>query len=89
MSWIEENDTVPFDDHDAFALDSHVEVNEKTPSASIIRLSTKNLISLAKRRKHVCADATYKLIWHVISLIIYINVLALTSYNKFLLFALN
>ena len=47
VSWIEENDTVPFDDHDAFALDRHVEVNEKTPSASIIRLSTKNLISLA------------------------------------------
>ena len=26
-------------------------------------LSTKRLIGLVKKRKHICADATYKLIW--------------------------
>jgi hypothetical protein len=42
-----------------------LQVNDDIPELSIIRIaiSTKNMIGLAKKRKHICADATYKLIW--------------------------
>ena len=63
--WVADHRSVPDDNNEPFVIDDFIQFNAIIPASSIIRLalSTKNLISLAKKRKHVCADATYKLIW--------------------------
>lgn len=66
VSWVEVNSIVPDNEHEPFVIDSFIHYNEKYPSASIIRISfsTRILLKIAMKTKHVCADATYKLIWH-------------------------
>jgi hypothetical protein len=56
---------VPQDNNEPFVISDLINVNDDIPESSIIRIaiSTKNMIGLAKKRKHICADATYKLIW--------------------------
>ena len=63
QTWLSE---VPDDEDEPFVIDDVIQVNDIVPKSSILRISisTKRLISLTQRRKHLCADATYKLIWH-------------------------
>ena len=65
-NWIQENNQIPDDDHQPFVIDSFIRVNEMIQSTSIARvaISTKYLLSLVQKRKHICADTTYKLNWH-------------------------
>ena len=65
-SWIEANSIVPDNDHEPFVIDSLIHYNEKYPSLSTIRVSfsTKILLKICMKTKHICTDATYKLIWH-------------------------
>lgn len=63
--WANEHRKVPDDNNEPFVISDFIQVNDDIPELSIIRIaiSTKNMIGLAKKRKHICADATYKLIW--------------------------
>jgi hypothetical protein len=63
--WASEHREVPQDNNEPFVISDLINVNDDIPESSIIRIaiSTKNMIGLAKKRKHICADATYKLIW--------------------------
>jgi hypothetical protein len=60
---------VPSDPNEPFVIDDMILVNDLVPSESIIRVSysTLNLIGLTKRRDHICADTTWKLIWEGIN----------------------
>ena len=64
--WVSKNETVPDFEHEPFVIAHDIQVNDKAPQTSQIRLSisTKYLLSLAMKTKHICADSTYKLIWH-------------------------
>ena len=61
--WASEHREVPQDNNEPFVISDLINVNDDIPESSIIRIaiSTKNMIGLAKKRKHICADATYKL----------------------------
>lgn len=63
--YVSEHRDVPEDEHEPFVIDAFIDVNDKMPKASLIRIaiSTKYLLKLAMKRNHVCTDATYKLIW--------------------------
>jgi hypothetical protein len=63
--WTMEHREIPDDWNEPFVIDSFIQVNDVVPTSSTIRItiSTKNLIGLARNRKHICADGTYKLIW--------------------------
>ena len=65
VEWVKCHKAIPDDEHEPFIIDDFIQVNDKVPKASIIRISisTKYLIGLCRKRKHICADATYKLIW--------------------------
>ncbi|CAF1030510.1 unnamed protein product [Brachionus calyciflorus] len=58
--WVENNLTIPDNEHETFVLDYLIEYNPLIPSASKIRLSlsTKNLLKIAAKTDHLCADAT-------------------------------
>jgi hypothetical protein len=66
VEWIAKNDKIPDSIHEPFVIAHQIEINDKIPKASTIKLSisTKYLLSLAKKTNHICTDATYKLIWH-------------------------
>ena len=68
--WAIDHRQVPDDPNQAFVIDDFIQVNNIVPVASILRLSlsTINLIGLARKRKHICGDTTWELIWEGISL---------------------
>ena len=63
--WVNENISTPDNEHEPYVIDYVIEVNDKLPKSSIVRIaiSTQYLLKIALKRKHICADATYKLIW--------------------------
>ena len=63
--WVNEHKDVPDDEHEPYVIDSYINVNDKVPNTSVIRiaLSTRYLVSLAKRKNHICADTTWKTNW--------------------------
>lgn len=65
FKWVKSNQATPDDVHAPFVLADFIEYNDKIPTASVIRisLSTKQLIKNVMHNDHICADATYKLIW--------------------------
>jgi hypothetical protein len=68
VNWVNNNSAIPDNDHTLFVIKSHILVNDLVPEASTIRISisTKTLLKNAMKTRHLCADATYKLIWHSI-----------------------
>ena len=67
--WAINNRNIPIDDNEPFVIDDFIQIDDHHPELSNLRISisSKNLIGLAKKRKHICADATYKLIWQGIN----------------------
>ena len=70
--WVSEHSAVPDEsshganhEHEPFVIDSNIDVNDKVLKASVVRvaISTKYLISLAKKRNHICDDTTWKTNW--------------------------
>jgi hypothetical protein len=70
-NWVNSHRDIPEDDNVPFVIKSQMAINNLVLEASTIRisLSTKALLRNLTKTKHLCADATYKLIWHSMLLI--------------------
>lgn len=68
VNWVNNNSFIPDDEETPFVIKSRIAVNDFVPEASTIRISisTKTLLKNAMKTRQLCADATYKLIWHSI-----------------------
>ena len=71
QKWVNDHSAVPDEresghEHEPYVISSYIDVNDKVPKASVIRIaiSTKFLISLARKRNHICADTTWKTNWN-------------------------
>lgn len=64
--WVDKHKRVPDSEHEPFLINSYIELNEKIPALSIVRIciSTKAILKLAMKTNHICADSTNKLTWH-------------------------
>ena len=56
----------PEDKHEPFVIGYDINVDEDKPELSTFHLSISTLFLLEHglKSKHLCADATYKLLWH-------------------------
>ncbi|RMZ99193.1 hypothetical protein BpHYR1_051645, partial [Brachionus plicatilis] len=71
-NWASSKLTVPDNDHTPFVIDYSIQVNDRIPSLSKLKIviTTKKLLEIAMKTKHICADATYKLMWHNLPVLI-------------------
>lgn len=63
--WVLGHCTVPDNENEPFVIKYEIRIDDKVPEASILRvcLSSKALLKIAMKTKHICADATYQLMW--------------------------
>ncbi len=65
VALIEANSVVPDNENEPFVFNSFMDINGRVPQASVFRVSfsTRRLLAISLKAKHICADATYKLTW--------------------------